>query len=357
MDLGTSPNTDARVVVATARTIRRETGMPTTLTPSETRLRQPDVVAPSIVVRDVSRRFGARHALKGVSLQIVPGTVHALLGPNGAGKTTLLRILTGLLKPGAGEVSILGEELGSRTLQSRIGFIPAGDRSFYLRISGRENLAFFARLHGIGRRDAFERADRALTSVGLGDAARLRVGAYSHGMQKRLSIARALLTEPEVLLVDEATHDLDPRGALIVRELVTELASRGAAVLWTTQRLDEIRGFADRVTLLREGETCFSGTVPELMAYAIPRRYLLRIRNGTPNSPMLGAKLQEALGARGTIAPDGGAEHFVLALADDAVLGDAIASLTHRDVDVLACREERSEIEEAFLHLTRSGPA
>ena len=330
--------------------------MSTTLThPATARTSRAAPAAPSIAVRDVSRRFGDKLALNCVSLAVEPGSVHALLGPNGAGKTTLLRILTGLLKPTTGDVAVLGEQIGRRSLQSRIGFIPSGDRSFYLRISGRENLVFFARLHGIRRRDAFTRADRALASVDLADAASKRVGAYSHGMQKRLSIARALLTEPEVLLVDEATHDLDPEGGLVVRQLVSDLARRGTAVLWTTQRLDEIRGFADRVTLLRSGETCFSGSVPELMSYAIPRRYLLRIRNGTPGSPTLTSRLQSALGARGTIAPEGGSEHFVLALADDAVLGEAIAALTATDLHVLTCREERSEIEEAFLHLTRTG--
>ena len=308
----------------------------------------------AIAVRNVTRRFGGKRALKGVSLEVRPGSVHALLGPNGAGKTTLLRILTGLVTPTDGEVSILGEPVGGRGLQSRIGFVPSGDRSFYLRISGRENLVFFGRLHGLGRREALERADQMLAAVGLTDAARVRVGAYSHGMQKRLAIARALLTDADVLLVDEATHDLDPEGALAVRELVVDLAARGTAVLWTTQRLDEIRGFADRVTLLREGEICFSGTVPELMTYAIPRRYLLRIQNGTPDSAALTARLQAALGRRGTIAPEGGPEHFVLALTEDAVLGEAIAALTTTEVDVLTCREERSEIEEAFLHLTRS---
>lgn len=330
--------------------------MPTTLMrPVRARGGRAAPTAPPIAVREVTRRFGDKLALNGVSLAVDPGSVHALLGPNGAGKTTLLRILTGLLKPTRGDVTIFGERLGGRSLQSRIGFIPAGDRSFYLRISGRENLVFFARLHGIRRSDAFARADRALASVDLAEAARKRVGAYSHGMQKRLSIARALLTEPDVLLVDEATHDLDPEGGRVVRQLVSDLAARGTAVLWTTQRLDEIRGFADRVTLLRSGETCFSGTVPELMAYAIPRRYLLRIRNGTPGSPTLTSRLQDALGRRGTIAPEGGSEHFVLALADDAVLGEAIAALTATDVHILTCREERSEIEEAFLHLTRTG--
>lgn len=346
----------ARVVTRGARTLPRESDTSTTLKEAAATRAPRPTHAPSIAVRDVRRHFGTKEALKAVSLTVEPGSVHALLGPNGAGKTTLLRILTGLLKPTSGEVTVLGEQLGGRSLQSRIGFIPAGDRSFYLRISGRENLVFFARLHGIRRREAFEHADRALTSVGLADAARQRVGAYSHGMQKRLAIARTLLTDPEVLLVDEATHDLDPEGGTVVRALVSDLAARGSAVLWTTQRLDEIRGFADRVTLLRGGETCFSGTVPELMAYAIPRRYLLRIQNGAPEPHSLAERLQAALGERGTIAPEGegGSEHFLLALADDAVLGEAIAALTASELHVLTCREERSEIEEAFLHLTRT---
>src|SRR5256885_16930858 len=110
--------------------------MPTTLTPPATRLRRADAVTPAVAVRGVTRRFGKKHALNGVSLQVDRGTVHALLGPNGAGKTTLLRILTGLLKPSSGDLAILGQPLGGRTLQSRIGFIPAGHRSFHVRISG-----------------------------------------------------------------------------------------------------------------------------------------------------------------------------------------------------------------------------
>jgi len=322
--------------------------------PAVIRSRPQNPATAAIQVRGVSRRFKGRRALRHVSLAVDRGTVHALLGPNGAGKTTLLRILTGLVAPTSGDVSLLGAPVGARTLRSKIGFIPAGDRSFYLRISGRENLVFFARLHGFRRREAAERADEALESVGLSDAARLRVGAYSHGMQKRLSIARALLSNPEILLVDEATHDLDPHGAVVVRKLVTELAERGATVLWTTQRLEEIRGFADRVTLLRDGATCFTGTVPELMTHAVPRRYLLRIRNGVPDSRALEARLRDALDTQGTITAQDDVEHFLLALAPGAILGEAIAALTADDVQVLTCREEQSEIEEAFLKLTRT---
>jgi ABC-type multidrug transport system ATPase subunit len=309
---------------------------------------------------EVTRRFGTKVVLSDVSLSVARGQIQALLGPNGAGKTTLLRILTGLLEPSEGSVRVLGvDTVGSpRGLRQLIGLVPSGDRSFYLRITGLENLVFFARLHGMRRREAVARAGTVLEEVGLASAARTRVGHYSHGMQKRLSVARALLTEPPILLVDEATHDLDPDGALRVRDLVGAAAARGAAVVWATQRLDEIRGLAHGVTLLSEGKVRFSGSVAELMEHAEPRRYLVRLRNGRPADYLLESAGRTALGGLGSIraAGDGFGEHYLLSLADGTVLGDALAALTEADISVLACREERSEIEEAFLSLTGSTP-
>jgi ABC-2 type transport system ATP-binding protein len=176
-------------------------------------------------------------------------------------------------------------------------------------------------------------------------------------MQKRLAVARALLLEPDVMLIDEATHDLDPEGGRQVRELVGDLARRGAAILWTTQRLDEIRGFADSVTLLREGRVRFAGSVPELMSHALPRRYLLRVQNGSVSGKALEPMLQAALADSGTIstaAEEGGSE-FVLVLGEQAALGDALRSLLDADVQIYACREEKSQIEDAFMRLTRAG--
>jgi ABC-2 type transport system ATP-binding protein len=203
-------------------------------------------------VRGLTRRFESTTALDGVDLTVEEGEIHALLGPNGAGKTTLLRMLSGLVAPTEGSVVVPSAEVtaGSRALHGRVGLVPSGDLTLYLRISGLENLVFFARLQGLRKRAAVARAHEVLEAVGLGDTGRHRVGTYSHGMQKRLSIARALLTQPGVLLVDEATHDLDPEGAERVRSLVAERAAAGAAVVWATQRVDEIGGFADRVTLL-----------------------------------------------------------------------------------------------------------
>jgi ABC-2 type transport system ATP-binding protein len=298
---------------------------------------------PAVVEVDaVSKSFRGTQALDGVSLRVAYGEIHALLGPNGAGKTTLLRILAGLMTPDGGEVYVDGlPTAGSpRALRNAIGLVPAGDRSLYLRISGLENLVFFARLYGFSKHAAFAKAEEILAAVGLADAARARVGHYSHGMQKRLSVARALLTDPEILLVDEATHDLDPEGARRIRSLVAELAAGRTAVVWATQRLDEIRGFADRVTLLGRG------------------RFLLRVRNGGQTGRRLEESLRGALASLASVERVAAeSEHFLLALQDDAVLGDALGALVEARFEVLACRQERSEIEDAFVALTGSPEA
>jgi ABC-2 type transport system ATP-binding protein len=323
-----------------------------------------DVGAPArdarVEVREVSRTFGPVVALDRVSLLVRAGEIHGLLGPNGAGKTTLLRVLTGLVDADSGHVRVADCDpaRSGRALRARVGTVPSGDRSLYLRVSGLENLVFFARLQGLRRRAATRRAHEVLEAVGLQDAARARVGVYSHGMQKRLSVARALLVDPLVLLVDEATHDLDPVAAATVRGLVQDLAARGTAIIWTTQRVDEIRGFADAVTLLAQGRTRFSGSVPELMAHALPRRYLLRLHdargNGAAPDPALAAALA-GLGSMERTSED--ATHFVMSLEDDAVLGDALAAVHAAGFQLLSCRDERSEVEEAFLALTRAEDA
>jgi ABC-type multidrug transport system ATPase subunit len=311
---------------------------------------------PAIEAREVSRRFGDKLALDRVSLSVSRSEIHALLGPNGAGKTTLLRTFLGMIDPSSGSATVMGvDPVGAPiTLRRLVGFVPAGDRSFYLRLSGLENLVFFGRLHGMSRRRARERAFDVLETVGLADAGRNPVSDYSHGMQKRLGVARALLTDPAALFVDEATHDLDPEAADNCLNLVRDLAARGAAVVWTTQRVDEIRGFADRVTLLAQGKVRFAGTVPELMAHALPRRYLLQLQNGGMKGTRAREVLASALGRLGSIftATEEG-EHYLLALREQAPLGDALARLREAGFQLIGCRDERSGVEEAFLALTR----
>jgi ABC-2 type transport system ATP-binding protein len=305
---------------------------------------------PAVEVDDLHRRFGAVEALRGVSLEVEAGDIHALLGPNGAGKTTLMRILSGLVEPSAGSAYVLDRRAGrAREVRELIGLVPSGDRSFYLRLSGLENLVFFARMHGMRRRAARERAAALLEAVGLGEAARRPVNTYSHGMQKRLSFARALLHEPAVLLVDEATHDLDPVAAEQVRELTRGCARRGAAAVWATQRIEELAGFADRVTVLDRGTVCFAGTVAALAAAGGGDRHVIGLG---PRTSMPLAALDRALGDLGRLQPGTDAAHGLLVLAPGVSLGAALAALTGAGADVTSCRDERPPIERAFLAVT-----
>jgi ABC-2 type transport system ATP-binding protein len=309
----------------------------------------------AIDVVDVARSFGPKQVLRDVSLAVEPGEIHAVLGPNGAGKTTLMRIVVGLTHPDDGSVWIEGEqtqEARSRDERRRVQMVPSGDRTLYLRISGIENLAFFGRLAGMSRKEALEAGYRSLEAVGLTDVAKQRVHTYSHGMQKRLSIARALLTEPPILVFDEATHDLDPAGAHTILELVRGAASRGTAVIWTTQRVEEIRGFCDRVTLLHEGTIRFSGSVPELIAQGSGRRYLVQLRTTDGRDPFAAATATNPAHVVLERLEHGSEGQVRMSLGEQASVGDAIAALTGAGIDVVACHLEGSEIEDAFLRLT-----
>jgi ABC-2 type transport system ATP-binding protein len=257
-----------------------------------------------------------------------------------------------LIDPTAGTATVNG--LPPNDARSAIGFVPPGERTFYMRLSAVENLVFFGRLYGMRHADARARATRLIERVDLAAAGDRRVGTYSQGMLKRLAVARALMTDPAVLLVDEATHDLDPAGARSIRELAREAAEAGAAVLWATQRVEEIRGFADRVTVLASGRVRFNGTVADLLQHSSSERYLVELTDGRRSPKAIAAALAKAVDGLGFIAPQpaSGNRSYVLTLADGTPLGEALSSIMAARFQIVACREERPEIEEAFMTLT-----
>ncbi len=312
--------------------------------------RSAPAAAPVIEVDELRRRFDEVEALRGVSLEVGGGEIHAVLGPNGAGKTTLMRILCGLVDPSEGSAYVLDRRAGGPpSMRGSIGLVPSGDRSFYLRLSGLENLVFFARMNGMRRRPARRRAAEVLEAVGLAAAGGRPMNTYSHGMQKRLSFARALLHDPAVLLIDEATHDLDPAAAAQIRALTSERARAGSAVLWATQRIEELAGFADRVTVLDRGVVCFAGTVSALAAEGGGDRHVVGLGpRTTADLPAMDA----ALGAIGRVQPASDAGHVMITLAPGVSLGAALSALTAAGAEVTSCRDERPPIERAFLAVT-----
>lgn len=230
-----------------------------------------------IVVQGVTKRFRTVQALAGVDLTVAPGEIVALLGPNGAGKSTLMRVLATTVVPESGSVWVGGKDVLVDPAGARrsLGLALGDERSWYWRLSGRHNLEFFAALYGFRRRAAAERADDVLTSVGLDQAADRRFDGYSTGMRMRLSLARALLPDPPVMLLDEPTRSLDPVGAASFRDQVVELVrSRNVAVLYATHDLHEAAAIAHRVVVLAAGQVSAvlpRGTSPVVLEQALLR--------------------------------------------------------------------------------------
>ncbi|HEY8583198.1 MAG TPA: ABC transporter ATP-binding protein [Capillimicrobium sp.] len=203
--------------------------------------------------RGVTKRFGDRVALDGVSFAVAPGELLAIIGPNGAGKTTLLSILAGILRPDAGELSRPARE---------IGWVPQ-QAAVYGKLSVRENLRLFARLERVADPDAV--VERMLDQTGLADRAGDELGTLSGGNRQRVNIAVGLLADPPVLLLDEPSSSLDPRQRERLWEFVAELArERGTAVIFTTHNVGEAERWADRVLVLADGQVVFTGTPEEL---------------------------------------------------------------------------------------------
>jgi ABC-2 type transport system ATP-binding protein len=222
-----------------------------------------------IQVLALEHDFGPRTALAGIDLSVAAGEVHGVLGAPGSGKTTLLRVLAGVVPPSRGHARVLGSCPDAPQLRGRVGFVGASDASCYQRISGLENLAFVGRLHGMSHRAALERAREMLALTGLAMAGERAVGEWTPAMRQRLNLARALLTEPDVLLIDEATAELDPGSQAALRGLVADRARHGTAILWATRRLDELDGLARTVTLIADGRVRYAGSVSVLVARAL----------------------------------------------------------------------------------------
>jgi ABC-2 type transport system ATP-binding protein len=211
--------------------------------------------------RELSKRYGGTVALAGVDLEVQPGELVGLLGPNGAGKSTLVKIACGLVRPSGGEARVAGEPAGSPAARATIGYLAELFR-FPEWLRADELLTLHQRLAGSSGGPA-ERGE-LLELVGLGDAARTKVGAMSKGMQQRLGIAQALVGSPRLLMLDEPTSALDPVGRRVVRDLLLELKRRGVAVLLNSHLLSEVERVCDRVTILVGGSIVARGTPAEL---------------------------------------------------------------------------------------------
>jgi ABC-2 type transport system ATP-binding protein len=213
------------------------------------------------------KTFGERVAVDGVGFTIAPGETYGLLGPNGAGKTTTISMVCGLLRRDAGEVSVAGRPLDTRTVDVKalVGFVPQ-EIAIYPDLTARENLGFFGKLYGLHGHDLAARIDELLETVGLADRAGEKTAGFSGGMKRRLNIALGLMNRPALLVLDEPTVGVDPQSRNAILESVAELGRQGMAILYTTHYMEEAERLCTRIGIIDGGEIRAEGTRKELVA-------------------------------------------------------------------------------------------
>jgi ABC-2 type transport system ATP-binding protein len=217
----------------------------------------------AVGIDGVSRAFGDVKAVDGLSLALAPGEIVGFLGTNGAGKTTTIKMITGLLRPDAGEVSVFGGDPSDPAVRARIGYMPEV-ATYYPYLNARELLAFYGGICGLDAKSVRERTDSLLESVGLADAARRPLRTYSKGMLQRAGIAQALLNDPDLLVLDEPFTGLDPLARIHFRELLRSLREKGKAVFFSSHELGETELLCDRVAIMKKGRCVYQGPVKDL---------------------------------------------------------------------------------------------
>src|SRR5213595_2915141 len=239
------------------------------------------------------RRAKEIEAVRGISFAVEPGELFGLLGPNGAGKTTTIKMLITLLIPTGGSARVLGLDVvhQAREVRKRIGYVFGGERGVYERLSGYDNLRYFAELYGVPAREQKRRIEELLELVGLKGREQERAEGYSRGMKQRLHVARGLLHDPEVLFLDEPTIGLDPVGAREIRATIASLTDAGKTILLTTHYMFEADALCDRIAVISKGEIVAEGTpgqlksrvesgnVTEVEVYGIPDETVERLRS------------------------------------------------------------------------------
>jgi ABC-2 type transport system ATP-binding protein len=293
-------------------------------------------------------------AVDGIDLRVERGEIFGVLGPNGAGKTTTLRMLATLLEPTSGEVRVLGVDVKAnpREVRANLGAMLSGERSLYWKLTARENLEYFAALYHVPPKGQKARINAALTAVKLSDRADDYVERYSTGMRQRLALARALLPDPPLVILDEPTVGLDPQAARDLRDRVRELKRQGRTVLLTTHYMEEADQLCDRIAIIDHGQIVALDT-PAALKRRIRAEEVVTLEIGMTgqDAPMLARLANSAVIARserhnGTLAVTAhcaSAREFVPA-AFDAARSEG-ATIQHVEVVPVS-------LEDVFISLT-----
>ena len=301
----------------------------------------------TVSAQGLSRKFGTRSAVDGVSLELKRGEILGFLGPNGAGKTTTMQMLTGNLAPSMGAIKICGVDLLDQPVaaKARIGYLPETP-PLYRELKVREYVDLAARLHRVPKFTRGAAVDDALTRCGLADVAKKLIGTLSKGYQQRVGIAQAIVHQPDVVILDEPTVGLDPNQIREIRNLIRELG-RDRSVILSTHILPEVESVCDRVQILHHGATVFNDTIATLKAFQGGRMLLVGLKQPPPAG--------EIAALRGVARVEPAHDNLLrVSFLDDA---DPTDELVRRAVEkswgLYQLTPAQTSLEDVFVHLTR----
>ncbi len=309
-----------------------------------------------VEAKNLVKKYGDFTAVKGVNLAIQEGEILGLLGPNGAGKTTIISMITGLLEPTSGTITVDGLDLqtDTNTVKAKLGLVPQ-ELALYPTLSARDNLSFFGGLYGLGGKDLRERVDAVLALVQLTDRADAAIEEYSGGMKRRVNIAAGLLHQPAVLILDEPTVGVDPQSRNAIFEGVEALNRDGMTVIYTTHYMEEAQRLCHRVAIIDEGQIVALDT-PSALIRSLGGGVLVLGLEDPESGPGLG-RVQAVvdrvteLPAVKSIARDDG--HFKVEVHRFQEALMAVLEITNQlDVRITSMEKWEPNLESVFLHLT-----
>ena len=303
-----------------------------------------------IETHKLTKYYGSLAALVDLDLTIQAGDIFGFIGPNGAGKTTTMRILATLLQPTGGTASIDGLDVtrNGRKVRKLVGYMP-DFMGVYDDLKVFEYLEFFAAAFAVARRDRKAVIDGVLELTDLESKRAAQVDSLSRGMQQRLQLARVLIHDPKVLILDEPASGLDPRARIEIRELLHELKRMGKTIMISSHILSELEEMCDHIGIIEQGRLVFSGTLDEIhVRMGLGRKIKLRIRGDLDKA----IQLLTVVPSIQTVLPGSG--HLTITFDDDSQDDGIVArTMVHGGIDVLEIVPERMKLDEAFLELTK----
>lgn len=298
-----------------------------------------------ISLQNVSKQLGQRQVLKDVSMSVSRGDIFGYLGPNGAGKTTTIRIILGLMQAGQGQVTILGRSVSEDPVREKIGFVLETD-GLYDNLTAFDNLLFYGHLYDIANLD--ESIRHSVEVVGLSERLNDKVGTYSKGMRQRLALARALVPDPDVLVLDEPTSGVDPSGQIEIRQIMLDMVrQRGKTILLSSHNLDEVQRICNRIALIHKGEIRLYGELEKLQ-HQMSRGEVV-IETSAPLEPAILAEIQ-ALPGVGILRQK---ERILTLTTGSTDVSSVVTLLAAKGVRIEQVKKQEATLEEMYTTILR----